>query len=68
MWSLVELNNLKLNRTEIITLRWVFKIKDEPEGKRYKARMYQMDVKTAFLNGNLENYVYMAIPKENSKF
>ncbi len=37
-WSLVELHNLKIKKSEIITSKWVFKIRDEPEGKRYKAR------------------------------
>ncbi len=32
--SLVVLNNPKIKRTEIITSKWDFKIKDEPEGKR----------------------------------
>ena len=30
----------------------------------YDLELYQMDVKTAFLNGNLDENVYMAQPKD----
>jgi hypothetical protein len=35
-WNLVEINKLNIKRSEIITSKWVFKIKNESYGKRYK--------------------------------
>nr|GFC20911.1 retrovirus-related Pol polyprotein from transposon TNT 1-94 [Tanacetum cinerariifolium] len=70
VWELVP----QPNRVMIITLKWIYKIKlDELEVARLKAIriflafaahmnmvVYQMDMKTAFLNGILRKEVYVS--------
>eukprot|EP00253_Pinus_taeda_P024190 PITA_24190 len=68
-WDLVEL----LAQRKPIGNKWVFKKNTNVEGKveKYKARsvekcyseVEQMDVKTKFLHGNLEEEIYMKKPK-----
>ncbi|KAK1693066.1 hypothetical protein QYE76_009763 [Lolium multiflorum] len=42
--------------------KWIFKRKTDADGNVYKARLV-MDVKTAFLNGDIEEELYMVQPK-----
>ncbi|KAJ0169236.1 hypothetical protein K1T71_015266 [Dendrolimus kikuchii] len=98
-WELVE----KPSDIKVIGCKWVFKIKEEPSGLRYKSRlcakgfaqrngidytetfsptvrydsirillsvaaqhnfqMMQFDIKTAFLHGDLQEYIYMTPPE-----
>eukprot|EP00253_Pinus_taeda_P004048 PITA_04048 len=63
-WDLVE---LPAGRKPIGS-KWVFKKKTNAEGKveKYKARLVakeQMDVKTTFLHGDLEEEIYMKQPE-----
>lgn len=98
-WTLVD----KTPNMKLIGCKWVFRIKEEPSGPRYKARLcakgysqtkgvdyeetfaptvrydsirlllseaaqhnlqiIQLDIKTAFLYGELEEDIYMTIPK-----
>nr|XP_043611883.1 protein ENHANCED DISEASE RESISTANCE 2-like [Erigeron canadensis] len=59
VWDLVELPE----GSKPTDCKWVFKTKLDPNGnvEHYKARL--MDVKTAFLNGDLEEDVYMWQPE-----
>ncbi|KAH9668968.1 hypothetical protein KPL70_021600 [Citrus sinensis] len=56
-WILVE----KPPNKKLVSSKWIFKLKagaSEKEPPRHKARL--MDVKTAFLHGNLDEEIFMA--------
>ncbi|RVW38473.1 Retrovirus-related Pol polyprotein from transposon TNT 1-94 [Vitis vinifera] len=71
VWDLVELPK----GVKPIGCKWIFKTKRDSKGNivRYKARLvakahydlelHQMDVKTAFLNDNIDETIYMVQPE-----
>ncbi|UYV70738.1 hypothetical protein LAZ67_8000410, partial [Cordylochernes scorpioides] len=84
-WKLAmddEFNSLMKNQTwtyvtlpsdrKAIACKWVYKIKQIADGsnKMFKARLVAKDVKSAFLNGDLEEELYMEQPQgyENPDF
>ncbi|GJS14840.1 retrovirus-related pol polyprotein from transposon TNT 1-94 [Tanacetum coccineum] len=68
VWELVP----RPNKVMVITLKWIYKVKLDELGEAIRiflaiaAHMnmvvYQMDVKTTFLNGNLREEVYVSQP------
>ncbi|GJY04835.1 retrotransposon protein, putative, ty1-copia subclass [Tanacetum coccineum] len=63
VWRLVV---LPLN-AKVVKSKWIYKKKTDMDGKPiaafYDYEIWQMDVKTAFLNGFLEEEIYMEQPK-----
>ncbi|GJZ69200.1 retrovirus-related pol polyprotein from transposon TNT 1-94 [Tanacetum coccineum] len=62
VWELVP----RPDKVMVITLKWIYKVKLDELGA-FDAHcmnmvVYQMDVKTAFLNGNLREEVYVSQP------
>nr|GEV03696.1 hypothetical protein [Tanacetum cinerariifolium] len=64
VWELVP----RPDKVTVITLKWIYKVKLDELGEILKkkaclvVRVYQMDVKTVFLNGNLREEVYVSYP------
>nr|GEW28295.1 hypothetical protein [Tanacetum cinerariifolium]GEX39365.1 hypothetical protein [Tanacetum cinerariifolium] len=64
VWELVP----RPDKVMVITLKWIYKVKPDELGGILKnkahlvAQVYQMDVKTAFLNDNLREEVYVSQP------
>nr|AAV24758.1 putative polyprotein [Oryza sativa Japonica Group] len=69
VWDLIEIPE----GAKTVGCKWVYKTKRDPKGNieriimalvaHYDLELYQMDVKTAFLNGDLYEDVYMAQPE-----
>nr|GEX96800.1 hypothetical protein [Tanacetum cinerariifolium] len=70
VWELVP----RPDKVMIITLKWIYKVKLDELGEAIRIFLafaahknmviYQMDVKTAFLNGNIREEVYVGQPDE----
>eukprot|EP00253_Pinus_taeda_P029374 PITA_29374 len=58
-WEVVSRPEGKL----VVTSRWLYKIKHVADGSIEKFKIHQMDVKTTFLNGVIEEEVYVEQPQ-----
>nr|GEU94187.1 hypothetical protein [Tanacetum cinerariifolium] len=68
VWELVP----RIDKVMVITLKWIYKVKLDELGESIRIFLafsahinmvvYQMDVKTTFLNGNLREEVYVSQP------